>query len=227
MLENTFNQGAKKDPSNREVEALCEALSACADETAKELLDEYGAAIVGKAKGSALISRAANSTFPKREILESLVSYGADINEKNEQGMTALMRCVGHWAEFSEDLKGKGNLDTPGVIGWLLEKGALIEEKDPSGWTAFMWAVWMRQYKAVDMLFDNGANVTVVSNEGETALDVAKRLGIDKETAHVEILFKKQGERLAREHAQWLEDTDFSRGVRRPIPVSGPLGPKA
>ena len=53
---------------------------------------------------------------------------------------------------------------------------ALINLKDRYGWTALHWAVSSRYDPAkVRLLLDYGADKTIRNNDGETALDVARK----------------------------------------------------
>ena len=62
----------------------------------------------------------------KKDLIEVLVEIGVDVNAKDEQGRTALMKAaakdwtVGVWA--------------------LLEKGARIDLRDQKGQTPYIWA---------------------------------------------------------------------------------------
>jgi ankyrin repeat protein len=82
---------------------------------------------------------------------------GAHVDEKDEYGKTALM-----WAsEF-------GHTE---VVRLLLEKGALLDEKDERrGWTALMQASYKGHTEVVRLLLDKGALVDEKDEGGYTAL---------------------------------------------------------
>ena len=81
------------------------------------------------------------------------------------------------------------------AMGMLLRKGADPNMRHASGGrTALHYAVQMRRdvgasqcdEEGVDVLLGHGARVDVVDNEGETAIDVAKRLGDVRVVARLE-----------------------------------------
>ena len=80
-----------------------------------------------------------------RECVDLLISKGADVDEKNNRGETALM-----WAS------GKGHRE---CVDLLLSKGANVNEKDNDGTTALMVASVNGHRECVDLLLSKGANV--------------------------------------------------------------------
>jgi hypothetical protein len=78
---------------------------------------------------------------------------------KYARGEAALM-----WAA------GEGHLD---VMGLLLERGADVNARNESGWTALFNAASTRNVESVRFLIEAGANVGHVNKDGRTALDLA------------------------------------------------------
>ena len=93
---------------------------------------------------------------------------GANINEKNEYGMTAL-----HLASRY------GNLE---IVKYLVEKGANINEKNERGLTAFWFASRNSHLEIVKYLIEKGANINEKDEDGMTALLFASRYYHHSET---------------------------------------------
>lgn len=113
-----------------------------------------------------------------------LLKKGANVNNVDDQGRTAIMLAVQEILERDQ------------IVKLLLEYGADINKKDSKGWTALMHAsnygdtyiTSPRYYKGgpdihkesadiVKLLVQNGANVNVVNDEGKTALIIASERG--------------------------------------------------
>ena len=84
------------------------------------------------------------------EFIKLLIDKGANINAKDKNGKTALMKA----AEY----------DKSSVIEILLKAGANIDEKDNNGWTALIWAETKGDKKTVDMLVKAGADTTIFND---------------------------------------------------------------
>lgn len=95
--------------------------------------------------------------------VRALVSLGADVNARDERGMTALSL-----AAFN------GDADTLHV---LLEWGADPGAGDQTGMTPLMWAVRRNQLAAVRTLLAAGANINAKGGDGSTALILAGYTG--------------------------------------------------
>ena len=97
--------------------------------------------------------------------VEKLLAYGANINEKDYYGHTALMVS----ARFCH----------PTVVKLLLGKGANVDEKNNNGRTALMQVMLASRLtaegrlRAAEVLLENGANVHEKDNNGDTALMMA------------------------------------------------------
>jgi ankyrin repeat protein len=103
--------------------------------------------------------------FGDTEEIQRLVESGADLNARDEQGATALMRAAGN-----------ASLD---VVKLLLEKGAEVNATSKYGRTALLSAVGLGANRRpptkevpdlVRALVDKGADVKAKTQDGETVL---------------------------------------------------------
>jgi ankyrin repeat protein len=88
--------------------------------------------------------------------VKDLLSKGADVNEKDFLGETALMTAA-----------SKGHT---GVAKLLIEKGANVNEKGKFGDTALMFAALNGHTEIAKLLVEKGANVNEKTGNGHTAL---------------------------------------------------------
>jgi len=98
-----------------------------------------------------------------REALRALLQKGANVNEAEADGATAL-----HWASYRDDVQSADA---------LLKAGAKINTANDLGATA-LWAAAQNGSEAmVKRLLDAGANPNLALVSGETPLMVASRTG--------------------------------------------------
>jgi ankyrin repeat protein len=135
-------------------------------------------------------------------VVSILISRGADVNFKGKDGRTPLMWAAGNSLETTKillnngaDVKAKGDdgmnafiqsafgilskkVDTE-VMDLLLENGADVNSeltgKDAAGWTALLFASVNGDIELAEYLISQGANVNHTSNEGSTALSLARQ----------------------------------------------------
>lgn len=139
-----------------------------------------------------------------------LLQMGASIDMRDDDGRTALM-----WAVMY------GHKDTAQS---LLENGkADIDAKDNGGSTPLMLAAERGHREVIEMLLEKGANINEKNVVGWDALYYAGTAAFGKATETVDVLEQWSKEQKRQQQEQWLEDTDFSRGLKRALPVSRPL----
>ena len=111
----------------------------------------------------------------QEDVVEFLIAKGADVNAKDERGLTALRRAC-----------GKGHQE---VVSLLIASGADVNAKYPDGRTPLHRAAEKGYKEVVELLIANGADVDVKTEKGQTAMSLAKKEG------HSEIveLLRKHG----------------------------------
>lgn len=124
------------------------------------------------------------------EIIELLSKKGADVNEEDDKGVTALNKACqngklesvktllklgadpNHIAKVGLsspliDAMSTGNIE---IIELLLKKGVTVNQVDEQGESALTWSIDNNNPKIVEMLLANGADAKHVTKNQETAL---------------------------------------------------------
>ena len=94
------------------------------------------------------------------DIVELLLSKGANINHKNNDGCSSL---------FFASQNGHCN-----VVEYLLSNGAKINDKTNDNFTPLMIASETNQYSVVLLLLPLGASIHDKNNDGNTCLQITK-----------------------------------------------------
>jgi len=89
------------------------------------------------------------------ELLKPLIENGAEVDGRDENGLTALM-----WA---------ASMGLEDNVGILIQAGANINGKDNSGLTPLMWATIQGHPRVVEILLARGAEVKMKNLKGLTA----------------------------------------------------------
>lgn len=95
------------------------------------------------------------------EIINELIKFGADVNQKDENGFTALF-----WA---------ARLNNPNTAQALLKAGADINAQSPKGDTPLMAAIINNNPDLVRLFLAEDTDLSIQDVDGETALDKAVR----------------------------------------------------
>ena len=98
------------------------------------------------------------------EIVYALIEAGADVNQRNSAGLTALMF-------LTENSSAE-------VVRALIKAGAKVNLTDDEGETALMKAASLEESAALLVLLEEKARVNVRNKSGETALMKAAELGL-------------------------------------------------
>ena len=90
---------------------------------------------------------------------KQLLERGAEINARDEKGMTALHLAVEN--------------DHAVTLEFLLRSGADVNGRDAHGWTALHLATFLNDTRLMTILLDGGADLSIRDEDGKTPLDIA------------------------------------------------------
>jgi ankyrin repeat protein len=166
------------------------------------------------------------ASFGLTEIIQLLLGKGANVNEKDEYGWTALHRATenGHLAavqlllEKSADVKANANYGGTAlhraakngheaVARLLLEKGADLEAEDNYGGTALHRAAKNGNEAVVRLLLDNDADVNRKYN-----FEVVAQLLLRGGLAEDQLKTYQYGQRGLDQAVEWLKQVEFDTG---------------
>lgn len=99
-------------------------------------------------------------TYRNHQTAEMLLKAGANINIRDEDKKTPLMR-----AAKNSDVK---------MVEMLLRYNPELDVQDKDGLTALMYAASKAKHENVEQLLNAGANPTMTNNNDSSALDIAK-----------------------------------------------------
>ena len=96
--------------------------------------------------------------YSEKEMAEFLISLGADVNSKDNDGDTPL-----HWSASSSNKP----LD---LIKFLIDSGADVNAKDNGGWSPLYYAVRTHNIAIAKLLIEAGADLEAKDNNGNTPI---------------------------------------------------------
>lgn len=135
------------------------------------------------------------AVMDNQEMVEMLISAGADVNISQDNGETALMNASqnGNYHIVSELLDAGANpnavshagsalavADNIGVMYRLIESGADVDLCDANGNTPIVGCIQTRAYEASYFLRIAGANINKKNKSEKTPLDIATELNDDQ-----------------------------------------------
>ncbi|EAY19380.1 hypothetical protein TVAG_100960 [Trichomonas vaginalis G3] len=156
--------------------------------------------------------------------LEYFLSHGANINEKDENGETALHKSawynskeaaevlISHGANINEkDENGETALHNAArnnhkeIAEVLISHGANIDEKNKYGETALHKSAWYNSKEAAEILISHGANNDEQDENGETTLHIAAN---ENHTEIAEVLIS-HGANIDEKKLIWKNRTSY------------------
>ena len=111
--------------------------------------------IIIKAKISPLWYMPKNDSLFNEGIFTLLVDYGADLDNKNNEGQTLLMYCIE---------KGYRN-----IVDMIISNDCNLELQDKSKMTALHYAVYNLDYELIRLLVTCDIDTSIKDNCGHTA----------------------------------------------------------
>jgi ankyrin repeat protein len=107
------------------------------------------------------------------EVAQFLLDHGANANMASDTGETALNMV----SEGEYDSQEQG----VSTARLLLERGVDVNARRKDSWTSLHWAAFKGRVEVARVLLDHGANATLETANGETALHIVSRGEYDSE----------------------------------------------
>jgi ankyrin repeat protein len=154
------------------------------------------------------------------ECVELLLQRGAKVNETNRNDNSALMLAV---MDRHDD-----------CVYLLLAAGADPNVQNHNGYTALMQCTGLsfKKVEYIPLLLEAGADLDLKNHTGDTALDMARKNSWQKDALHileaaVPVQAAQKAEKAKQAHEQFLQETDFSKGLSAPLRAAKPLVSKS
>lgn len=141
------------------------------------------------------------------DIVDSLIAHGADIDARNEKGLTALMDAA--VSSHAEMLQG------------LLARGAKTDKTDYSGKTALHYAAHTLQFGMIESLVMAGADADATDHKDESPRDICEAAGRFALTA-----LESAEKRYAEEQQKKTAALARSLSVMKPAAVRSRIAPR-
>lgn len=137
----------------RRIEGMEYALIKDDTEKVKKLIEKYGMDMFCFKKYNGYFLYHWFVASNNVDLVTFLLDRGWDINQKDEEGNTALHYAI--WNEFIE------------MFHLLIKRGIKIDEKGNDGETPFWNAMWIDNQEMAHALYKLGADVNVETNKGK------------------------------------------------------------
>lgn len=134
------------------------------DPLSVRLLAQYVGADINKSYGEGRTLLAIAAGDGKPALIPILTRFGANVNTPDDQGNTPLMLAA---RLVDQDVAVQ-------VANALLRAGINIDAQNKAGETALYRAVQKKNYKLIQFLVANGANISIANNQKQTPLALAQ-----------------------------------------------------
>lgn len=149
--------------------------------------------------------------------VKTLVAHGADVNEKNAYGATALMMAAG-----ATPVSPPAHAGSTEVLAYLIDHGAEVNAIGGNDTTALRFAIMHHNMASVRLLIDHGADINAGRTSGNTALAEA----VEREDSDIVQLLLAQGAAV-NDYADINGQTPLMRAVARFHAPPADLSPDA
>ena len=112
-------------------------------------------------KGEMLFKEIEKRDKANLNLVNDLITLGANLDWQNEDGETMLHKCA-RW-------------NSPEIARMLLDAGADVNVQDGDGWTALHVCAFNNSLEITQVLIDAGADKTIPNNDGELPYELADR----------------------------------------------------
>ncbi len=110
--------------------------------------------------------------------IRALVEQGVNLERPGKYGRTPLMFAIRH---------ADSDMIYPGTVKVLVDLGADLDAQDPRGWTPLHFACVYLKIETIKLLLENGADPTLVTDEGQSPLTFLQGQNADDVAALEEV----------------------------------------